>query len=196
MPASDETWRCFVAVPIPEDLRSSLIDAVAGWQALPGAPDLRWTEPEGWHVTLAFLGPVLAERVPSLVAALTRAVRPFAPFAIATGSVGAFPRPGAAMTVWYGLTEPSDSLAALAEAVGLAMLPAGATAPFRAHLTLGRSRVRRGEPMGPWLASLTVPTGSLPVSEVVLYRSHLGRGPARYEVLTRATLGGAESGHA
>jgi 2'-5' RNA ligase len=196
MRASSETWRCFVAVPIPENLRSSLIRAVAGWRALPGAPDLRWSDPEGWHVTLAFLGPVPPERVPLLVGALTSAVRPFAPFAVATGSVGAFPRPGAAMTVWYGLTDPMGNLAALADAVGEAVLPPGGTARFRPHLTLGRSRVRRGEPMGPWLASLTVPNGSLPVSDVVMYRSHLGRGPARYEVLTRAALRGAEFGHA
>ncbi len=196
MPASDETWRCFVAVPVPEDLRSSLVQAVTTWRALPGGPDLRWAEPDGWHVTLAFLGPVSAERVPSLSEALRAAVRPFPPFTVPTGGVGAFPRPGAAMTAWYGVGDPNGNLAALAAAVGEAVLPMGETSRFRPHLTLGRSRVRRGEAMGPWLATLTIPTGTLPVSEAVLYRSHLGRGPARYEVLTGAALGGAESGRA
>ena len=196
MPASDETWRCFVAVPIPEDLRSSLVEAVAAWRALPDAPDLRWSDPDGWHVTLAFLGAVSAMRVPSLAEALRTAVRPFPPFTVPTGGVGAFPRLRAATTAWYGVGDPNGDLAALAEAVGEAVLPVGGTSRFRPHLTLGRSRVRRGEPLGPWLATLPVPIGTLPVSDAVLYRSHLGRGPARYEVLSGAALGGAESGRA
>lgn len=196
MPASDDPWRCFVAVPIPDDLRSSLAHGVAAWRGLPDAPDLRWSDPDGWHVTLAFLGPIGAEQIPALTDALQEAVRSVRPFTVLTGGVGAFPRPGTAMTAWYGVRDPHGGLAALAAAVGEAVLPAGDVSRFRPHLTLGRSRARRGEPMGPWLASLVVPTGTLPVAEVVLYRSHLGRGPARYEVLSRAALGGAESGRA
>ncbi len=196
MPASDETWRCFVAVPIPEELRSALAQAVAAWRGMPGAPDLRWTGPDGWHVTLAFLGPVSPERVPGLSRAVGAAVRPFQPFTVPTGGLGAFPRAGAAMTAWYGVGDPDGALAALAAAVSAAVLPAGDTMRFRPHLTLGRSRVRRGEPLGPWLATMVAPVSILPVAEAVLYRSHLGRGPARYEVLSRAPLGGAESGRA
>ncbi len=73
------------------------------------------------------------------------------------------------------------------------MLPHDAIRRLRAHLTLGRSRVRRGEPLDPWLATRTFPPTELAVDDVVLYRSHLGRGPARYEELARLPLGGAGS---
>ncbi len=56
MSARDERWRCFVAAPIGDDLRVVLRDAVEGWRGRPDLHGLRWTEPESWHVTLAFLG--------------------------------------------------------------------------------------------------------------------------------------------
>lgn len=193
MPASAETWRCFVAVPAPPSLRASLATALDAWRSRPNVPDLRWTDPASWHVTLAFIGSVSPSRVPPMVDALQAALRPVHPFAVPTGRVGAFPRPAAATAAWYGVADPEGRLAALAAAVGEAVLPPGERPRFRPHLTVGRSRVRRGEPLGPWLATLTAPDGELPVSEVVLYRSHLRRGPARYESLAAVPLGGAES---
>ena len=189
------TWRCFVAVPVASRLRADLQAAVAQWKARPDAPDLRWTDPDGWHVTLAFLGATDPSDVPDLVSALRSAAERMAAFRLETGGVGAFPRPGAAQAIWYGLSDPNHRLANLAARVQAAVLPYAAPARFRAHLTLARSRARRGEPLGSWLASLDPPSGTLMVSALTLYRSHLGRGPALYEVLVSLPLGGAGSGH-
>ena len=65
---SDERWRCFVAVPIGEALRRDLAAAVEGWRIRPDLAGLRWTEPQSWHVTLAFLGPIEASSVTGLTA--------------------------------------------------------------------------------------------------------------------------------
>jgi 2'-5' RNA ligase len=191
MPASSDTWRCFVAVPIPHDLRTSLEAAVAAWRAEPGVPDLRWTEPEGWHVTLAFLGATDPATVPELAERLAALVADVDPFVVSTGAPGAFPRPGAAQSVWLGIADPGRTLSGLAEWVQAAVLPPEQRRRLTAHLTLGRSRARRGEPLGEWLAARTFPPTRIPIAEVVLYRSHLGRGPARYEDLARVPLRGA-----
>jgi 2'-5' RNA ligase len=183
-----------VAVPVPPGLRRSLRAAVARWRAEPGAPDLRWTDPAGWHVTLAFLGRTDPATVPEIAEALAAAVRPAEGFTVTTGRLGAFPRPGAALSAWVGITDPDGRLGELAAAVQAVVLPPDRRRPLRAHLTLGRSRIRRGEPLGPWLADRAFPTTDLPVEAVILYRSHLGRGPARYEELARVTLTGARSG--
>jgi 2'-5' RNA ligase len=193
MPASAETWRCFVAVPVPPDLRRSLDAAVTAWRAEPDAPDLRWTDPTGWHVTLAFLGARDPASVPGLSDDLEATVAPFGPFAVSTGRAGAFPRSGAAQSVWLGIDDPHDRLRELAAAVQDAVLPPDRRRPLKAHLTLGRSRHRRGEPLGSWLGSRVFPATALAVEDVVLYRSHLGRGPARYSELARLRLGGAGS---
>jgi 2'-5' RNA ligase len=188
MPASVETWRCFIAVPIPSGLRSDLEALVAAWRREPTAPDLRWTDPEGWHVTLAFLGQIHPEAIPSVVSQLSCVVPPIAPFTVSTGRLGAFPRPAAAQSAWIGVDDPRERLRGLAAAVQAVALPPDRQRPLRAHVTLGRSRVHRGEPLGTWLEGRAFPTGELPVREVVLYRSHLGRGPARYEALAVVRL--------
>jgi 2'-5' RNA ligase len=189
MPDSPETWRCFVAVPTPPALRRSLEDVVAGWRAEPGAPDLRWTDPAGWHVTLAFLGATQPTAVRGIGDALAAPTRVPA-FRVGTGRLGAFPRPGAAQSVWLGIHDPDGRLGELAAAVQAAVLPPDRRRPLRAHLTLGRSRARRGEPLTAWLGEHLVPSARVPVEEVVLYRSHLGRGPAQYEALERIPLSG------
>jgi 2'-5' RNA ligase len=191
MPASPDAWRCFVAVPVPDDLRTSLEAAVSAWRAEPGVPDLRWTEPEGWHVTLAFLGATDPAIVPELGERLAAVAASVDPFIVSTGATGAFPRPGAAQSVWLGITDPDRALSGLAEWVQAAVLPADRRRRLRAHLTLGRSRARRGEPLGEWLAARTFPAMPIPIAEVVLFRSHLGRGPARYEDLARVPFRGA-----
>ncbi|MEC4016836.1 2'-5' RNA ligase family protein [Streptomyces sp. H27-D2] len=50
--------RLFVAVLPPREQTAALGDAVAELRRLPDADRLRWTEPAGWHFTLAFLGEV------------------------------------------------------------------------------------------------------------------------------------------
>jgi 2'-5' RNA ligase len=195
MPASPEAWRCFVAVPAPPDLRLALEDAVAGWRREAGAPDLRWADPAGWHLTLAFLGQTDAAQIPALAATLDEVVAAAVPFTISTGRLGAFPRPGAALSAWLGIEDLDGHLRDLAAAVQAAVLDPDRRRPLRAHLTLGRSRARRGEPLAGWLESRSFPAMPIGVSEVVLYRSHLGRGPARYERLAAAALGGAGSAH-
>jgi 2'-5' RNA ligase len=195
MPASPDTWRCFVAVPIPQTLRESLEDAVAAWRSDPSAPNLRWTDPAGWHITLAFLGATDPTAVPGLAERLAEVAARVEPFVVTTGAAGAFPRPGAAQSAWLGITDPGpgDRLAGLAEWVQAAVLPPDQRRRLWAHLTLGRSRARRGEPLGDWLAARTFPPMPIRVDELILHRSHLGRGPARYEVLARVPLGGAGS---
>jgi 2'-5' RNA ligase len=189
MPASAEAWRSFIAVPVPAGLRNDLAAAVTTWRGEPDAPDLRWTDPDGWHVTLAFLGQTDPARIPDLIERLTAAVCPLAPFIVATGRLGAFPRPGQALSVWVGIEDPDRSLRELAAAVQVAVLEPDQRRPLHGHLTVGRSRARRGEPLAEWIAAHAFPPATLPVEEVVLYRSHLGRGPARYEALGRVRLG-------
>jgi RNA 2',3'-cyclic 3'-phosphodiesterase len=180
-----ETWRCFVAVPLGEDLRLALRTLVDGWRDGPDVAGLRWTDPDSWHVTLAFLGSVEADRIDRIVASLREVAAAHRPMRLETGGLGAFPSAGRARVAWYGVADPDGRLAALARDVRRATGVTGSE--FRGHVTLARAR--RDPVSVRELVDRPSPTGMLSVDHVALMRSHLGRGPARYEGLADVELG-------
>jgi 2'-5' RNA ligase len=186
----DEGWRCFIGVPIGQpldkELRASLGPLKAATSA--EADELRWIDPREWHLTLAFMGPTPESELPRLIEALTEVAANHAPFAIPTGGLGAFPSRREVRILWYGLADRSRRLAELAIAVRIAM-DCDTASPFRAHLTLARAKGDRGVTLPAATWKTPVPAGQLAVEELVLYRSHLGSGPATYEILASAPLG-------
>lgn len=65
--------RLFAAVVPPAPALAELAAAATELRALPGADRLRWTDPAGWHVALAFYGEVDEVAVPGLRERLGRA---------------------------------------------------------------------------------------------------------------------------
>jgi 2'-5' RNA ligase len=180
-------WRCFVAVPIPPSLQASLAQATEPLRRHPDAEGWRWTDADAWHVTLAFLGATDPARVPTLATSIANAVSEVAPFAVTAGGMGVFPSRRAARVLWYGIGDPERRLGDLARRVQAAVGLDDAS-PFRPHVTLARARARSGaDPRT--LASAELPAGAVDVRGVTLFRSRLGRGPARYEVLAELPLG-------
>jgi 2'-5' RNA ligase len=182
-----ERWRCFVAVPLGEELRTDLVRSVDAWRRDPELAGLRWADPEAWHVTLAFMGGVEVSVAHAAANALVSVAASRRPMTLATGGLGAFPSAGRARVLWYRVEDPGGELASLAaeltEALGLEP-----TDRFRPHVTLARAR-REAVSVRGWLESVVAPGGALDVRDVRLVRSHLGGGPARYETLTTAPLG-------
>ena len=154
-----ERWRCFVAVPIGESLRADLRAAVDAWRKEPALAGMRWTDPEGWHLTLAFLGPIDAASIPELVEQLAAVAQAHPTTRSATGGLGAFPTPAHARVAWYGVEDADDRLSHLASAVAVALaLDGDGSRPFRPHLTLARAR-REAADLRAWLASASAPEG-------------------------------------
>ncbi|HEX6127503.1 MAG TPA: RNA 2',3'-cyclic phosphodiesterase [Candidatus Limnocylindria bacterium] len=193
MPSSaalpDRPWRCFVAVPIGPDVRAAVQDCARRLRDRAGDADWRWSDPEAWHVTLAFMGATEPSSVPGHGSALSEVAADHEAFELRAGGLGAFPSRGRARVLWYGVADPEGRLARLARAVRAAVgLPPEDR--FRGHLTLARARVRFGtDARG--LMDVPAPDARLAVERLILFRSHLGRGSARYETLATATLPGA-----
>ncbi|MGH2384664.1 MAG: RNA 2',3'-cyclic phosphodiesterase, partial [Candidatus Limnocylindria bacterium] len=146
----------------------------------------RWTDPDGWHVTLAFIGSTAAASANALVERLVPVAEGHAVMSVRTGGLGAFPTPAHARVAWYGIVDGEDRLARLARDIAIA-LDLDAPQPLRPHLTVGRAR--RPVDVRPWLTSASAPEGVLEIDRIALMRSHLGGGPARYETLATAPLG-------
>jgi 2'-5' RNA ligase len=181
-------WRLFIAVPIGEQLRTRLAEAVEAWRDRPDFAGLRWTEPAALHLTLLFLGATDPAAVPKVVRALEEVASRHVPMRLATGGLGAFPSPGKARVAWYGVDDSVNALRGLAYDVRRTVATDEA-ARFRAHVTLARARAEPVDLRG-WVRE-AAPAGALSVTEMLLIRSHLGAGPARYEVMRTVSIGSA-----
>jgi 2'-5' RNA ligase len=112
--------------------------------ALRDAP-LRWSNPEGWHVTTAFLGDVDVGLVPALRDLLPRlAPRPRLPALTFEGLVG-FPSERDLRVLVRGVGGAGvEALAALEaelrQALGAIGVEAETPRPYTPHLTLARAR--------------------------------------------------------
>lgn len=175
--------RLFVALPVPAAVRRRLEAAVDG---LPERyPGLRWTRPEGWHVTLAFLGEVPEDTVDTVTGTVAAAVSGATAPTLRLGEPGRFGR----TVAWVGVVdEPPGTVAALGATVQTALVDAGLRLDRRdvhPHLTL--ARVRRGARLPRHLLDdlPRVEAGWTPEA-VVTYRSHLQPGGAVYEPLARS----------
>jgi len=145
---------------------------------------VRWTDPAGWHLTVAFLGHTDAALVQPLTAALQQVTTEFTPFVVRLQpSATRTPRSG---VLWID-TEPSENLSIVASAVLRALCTLGfprEDRAFRPHITLARSSGRKPIPRS--LAdAYSGPASSWTVPGLELVRSHLGRAGARYETVAR-----------
>lgn len=181
----------FVAVIPPESVVEDLEEFLSVRREAAG---LRWTLPEQWHLTLAFLEHVPERSYDDLLDRLERAAAKRSPQDARIVGGGAFPNPDRARVLWAGV-ELGDpvGLDQLATGCRAAAAKAGIAVPgdrFRPHLTLARS----GRPFSAtrWLRVLEAYRGpEFRIEETALVASHLGEGPRkrpRYEVLERFTL--------
>lgn len=184
--------RCFVAVELPDEVRTRVTHLQDELRAAAPAADVRWTPPAQMHLTLRFLGEVAEDRRDALVQALAAAV-PSAPIRVVAEGAGAFPTARRPRVVWAGVGEGGAALGALASSVDEALARLGIPPegrPFRPHVTLGRVRAPGG--LGHMAATLEarreVPLGAWQVRSVVLYRSRLNPAGAVHEALAHVPL--------
>jgi 2'-5' RNA ligase len=178
--------RAFFAWEPPEAAKQALAALVRELRGRPDGDAVRWVQPEGYHVTLRFLGNVPTAEVPALAKSVEGALAGSLRFSVTLGAPHAFPSALQPRVVVIPL-EPAAPLAVLAERVEAGVVAAGLPAEkrrFRAHLTLGRVRGRRL----PALAGPVPDAGALEVGEVVLFKSDLGAGGSRYTPLAQLPL--------
>lgn len=195
MEREDERLRLFVAIDLPEDVRESLgrLQSDLRRHDLPG---LRWTRPEGVHLTLKFLGETPASSLPAIEAALARAVRGAPSFRLALGAPGTFGNRRGPRVLWVDVEGDVKPLQQLQAAVERELAAAG-FAPeergFSPHLTLARvpqpSPPGRAERVSRALAAVAAPRGEIEVTEVVLMRSKLQAGGAVHSRVAAFPLG-------
>jgi 2'-5' RNA ligase len=168
---ADETERLFVACELPREV----IRALSLWQLqeLEGRDDLRTVG--SLHLTLAFLGDVRRDKVPSVAAAL--ATVSFPPFALRLDEPAFLPQRGAKKVVVLSVSDPEGGLQKLQADVSEALARTGlfkpARRPWLPHVTVARYQ-HSGQPFP--LQNVNIP--QFGVVRMVLYSSLLERAGA------------------
>lgn len=178
-------YRLFIGIDVPDDVRARIAAVVEPLRAT--RPALRWTDPQRWHLTVAFLGDVAPGDVEAVTDVMTAAAGSVEQeIRLATGAAGRFGN----RVLWLGLDDdPAGSVTRLGtdlqRALGDRDLPVDPK-PVRPHLTLARGRGRRAPVGHAVVAACQPPQAAWTAVEMVLWRSHLGSG---HEPLARARLG-------
>jgi 2'-5' RNA ligase len=143
------------------------------------AGEFRWTSPDQWHLTLAFMADVSDHALDDLIDRLETAARKREPLAASIAGGGAYPGVDFAKVLWAGLdVDDAEELRRLAAGSRAAAAKAG-SAPggdrFRAHLTV--ARIGRPIDATKWVRLLDSYRGpQWTLDEVALVASHLGQG--------------------
>jgi 2'-5' RNA ligase len=195
---SDRSVRLFVALTLPAPVR----DALIAWRTREMArfEALRPVAADALHVTLCFLGARDEDEIAAIAAATTACATPVEELAL--GAALWLP-PRAPQVLTVALEDPRGTLGALQSRLSSALAAGGWYArearPYLPHVTVARVRgaaPRRGARRSragelPPAAELTPPPPLRFGGEaLVLQRSHLGAGGARYETLARVELSG------
>ena len=180
--------RLFVAIDLPDDVRSRLAGLCAG---VPGA---KWVAPENMHLTLRFIGEVDDARAADIDAALGRIRAPS--FDMALAEIGHFGSRGRTRALWAGI-EKCEALERLQAKVESALVRAGLEPEgrkFAPHVTLARLKEARLSRVRDFLGARNpFAAGPVPVERFALYSSFLAREGAIHRVEATYDLGAARA---
>jgi 2'-5' RNA ligase len=189
----DARARLFVALELGAEGRSALV----AWGGLalrrPELSAFRPAPASNLHVTLCFLGMIEVGEIDAISTALDRVVPGFdGGFAgLSLGEEVLLP-PRRPRVLAIGIVDPEGALASLQAGLSDALAAGGwyrpEARPFLAHVTVARARRGSSVRVRDFVAPGVQPVSVHPPA-VILYRSVLGGGGARYEALRRITLG-------
>lgn len=183
----EDQERLFLAVELDDITRHAIaahLDATLEGERLPG----RRVPAENWHITLRYLGSTTTVQRDLVLAYLDHHLA-VDPFRIRLVGLGGFPRESKASVLWLGIASGAESLGRVAAICEMAAIEASFEPegrPFHAHLTL--ARLRPPVDIRPLVESVPPIRHAMDVTAVTLYRSILGKGAAKYEVVDRVEL--------
>ncbi|WP_026442487.1 RNA 2',3'-cyclic phosphodiesterase [Pseudacidobacterium ailaaui] len=180
--------RLFTALALDPETAEGLRAYVAGLRQK--FPLLKWALPDGWHVTLQFLGEGREDSYAAIVKELRGVCA--APVKVRLGRPDFFARAG----IFHVAVERTESLLALYGKTTAALARCGfapEARPYTPHITLARRR--GGAPSSDFRRlqlevekNATVKFSSFVAHEFLLYQSFTGGPVSRYEVRERFPL--------
>ncbi|MBT8490178.1 MAG: RNA 2',3'-cyclic phosphodiesterase [Deltaproteobacteria bacterium] len=190
----EKTKRVFLAIDLPDDIKAQLVAIQNKLKFL--LEGVRWTRPEGIHLTLKFFGTVVAEDIVRISEVVEQHTKNAQPIALHGEKVGAFPNFQRPRVLWLGLNGDIERLSALHRAIEKDLDRYGYKKEkrgFKPHLTLGRAKSSRGIILGLPEAIKrddTYKAGQFDSNGLTLFESKLKPGGAVYTKLAYFPFGG------
>lgn len=132
--------RVFIAIKI--EAGQTLLEMMSSLTSGLKTESIKWVNPQNVHITLAFLGDTIEEKIPSISEMLKSRCEGFGSFEIIIKGLGVFKNINDPRVIWTGI-EKSEKLARLHNIILEGLNETGIemeNRPFRPHLTLGRIR--------------------------------------------------------
>jgi 2'-5' RNA ligase len=194
---TNESWRLFIAIELPHEILKAIVQIQTGLKKEIPDRAVRWTRPEGIHLTLKFLGDVRPGQLDALKAGLSQAVSGHSRIELGIRGLGCFPNLARPRVLWLGVLGDIEALRALQADVEQTIAPLGFPTEergFSPHLTLARTpqEARRDElaQIGEIVQKRDVEQLiSWQVKAISLMRSHLKPDGAQYTCVSDAALG-------
>lgn len=185
--------RTFIALELDTAQQHFLGYSIRQGQQL--LPDLRWVDPTGIHLTLAFLGELDDEKLKKAVAAATYAAAQSRPFSYRLSGLGTFGPAHDPRVLWMGISELSGLLDMAQHTLTLALEQQGFapdTRPFSPHLTLARIKTRLNpeklQLLQQLLSRSQTTSPDYHVTYLSVMKSELSASGARYSCLHMCSL--------
>ncbi len=196
----EEVLRVFIAVDLSAEVRRWLWEARALLEGRMPSGSVRWTDPDGIHITLKFLGDTPSRRIEEIRAVMDEAARGCRRFPLVVEGLGCFPNAVRPRVIWAGARhEPVlvDLQKRLEDGLEKFGFPRERRA-FSPHLTLGRVRDgvtgRDLAEVGRVATTATLQTtASMEVTGWCLFKSVLRPTGAEYSILHRTAFPSASA---
>jgi 2'-5' RNA ligase len=188
--------RTFIALEMNANLQSRLARVIR--QLAQKFPEIRWVDPTGIHLTLAFLGELDDEQLAAAQEAAEKAAHQVPLFSYHLSRLGTFGAPQQPRVVWMGIEEPAGLLIRVHRVLNHELRERRFEVekrPFAPHFTLARIKSPLSSDDLQRLQALLAgtQTGLLdnteyPAQRVAVMKSELLRGGAHYTVLREYLL--------
>jgi 2'-5' RNA ligase len=177
--------RTFICFNLPHSVKENLAQLQAELKKL--GRGVRWSRPEGMHLTLKFLGDVDESKIPAISDAVEIASKESPACQIQIAGTGAFPNLNRPRVYWVGVHETSGALEDLQARIENELARLGfpkEKRKFSPHLTLGRVKFQDG--IGATSAALemkVLPSMTFLATEIIVMKSQLSPHGSRYTPL-------------
>ena len=180
----------FIAIDLPAGYKEILKSVQTKLKNVKA--DVKWVEPDNCHITLKFLGNVLASQIITISSIIENYTKDLSSFPIELGALGAFPTIEKPQIIWVGVSHGRERLMNLANTLEEKLSKAGfsnETKPFNAHVTIGRARSNHDlKTLSSAIKTIDVPSAQIDIRHVTLFQSVLSSGEPKYSVLHRSSL--------